>query len=144
MNALIDLLRIGAAPSYTFLLYLFAKENINLNIRSNTVNFLVKYFVRRNVTDFPSTRDLDSIFINLIDLCENSDGIINTNLVINYLTNSTRFANNQVFREKLKGDLYEENAGATRFILCKIEESKKTKEKFTDLIFIRQILQQFL
>jgi hypothetical protein len=42
-------------------------------------------------------------------------------------------ASDDLFRAKLEGNLYEENADATRFVLCKIEESHQTKEKFSDL-----------
>jgi len=39
-----------------------------------------------------------------------------------------------LFEDKLKGKVYDENSGATRFLLCKLEETNnKTKEKFVDL-----------
>ena len=44
------------------------------------------------------------------------------------------YASDELFTDKLKGKLYEENVGSTRFILCKIEElNNKSKETQTDL-----------
>ena len=38
-----------------------------------------------------------------------------------------------VFEEKLKGNLYDENVGLTRFLLCKIEQNEQTVENTIDL-----------
>lgn len=96
------------------------------------VKFLVKYFVRRNITDFPATRDLDRIFIGLVDDCENS-GKIDVNFIVSYLTKPERFADIEKFKSKLLGDIYTDNKAMARFILCKIEESHMTKETWKDL-----------
>ena len=132
-RGLTDLLHIGAAPSYTFLLYLFAEHENNTKLIGDSINFLVKYFVRRNLTDFPSTRDLDAIFIGLVDECERNRDNLTSSFVINYLTYPGRFADLNTFKEKLEGDIYEDNVAATRFILCKIEEEHQTKEIHTNL-----------
>lgn len=132
-RGLTDLLHIGAAPSYTFLLYLFAEHENNPKLIGDSINFLVKYFVRRNLTDFPSTRDLDAIFIGLVDECERNRDNLTSSFVINYLTYPGRFADLNTFKEKLEGDIYEDNVAATRFILCKIEEEHQTKEIHTNL-----------
>ena len=42
-------------------------------------------------------------------------------------------ASDTVFRTKLAGDVYLENADATRYILCKLTESSMTRETWTDL-----------
>ena len=72
-SALVDLERIGATPSYTFLLYLFSLPEDDFtepNVKEKTVELLCKYYFRRNVTDFPNTRDLDSINIDLVEQCQ--------------------------------------------------------------------------
>ncbi|MFA5382500.1 MAG: HNH endonuclease family protein, partial [Candidatus Micrarchaeia archaeon] len=125
-----DLLNINGAPSYQLLLYLFSKKIDNI-VLNNVVEFLVKYFVRRNLTDFPNTRDLDSIFMNLITDLE-SDGItlekIETNLI-----KPGRYSTFETFKQELEKDIYENNVGVTRFILSKIEETNsKTKEIYTN------------
>ena len=51
-----------------------------------------------------------------------------------YLKDPAHFASDELFREKLSGNIYDDNSGATRFILCKIEETNnKTRELYTDL-----------
>lgn len=128
---LLDLLHVGAAPSYTLLLYLFSKYE-DTNFLKEVIEFLVKYFVRRNITDFPATRDLDRIFMNLIDACE-SNGDIDVNFIVSYLTKPEIFADIETFKNKLLGDIYTDNTAMARFILCKIEESHMTKETWKDL-----------
>jgi uncharacterized protein with ParB-like and HNH nuclease domain len=132
-NGLTDLLHIGAAPSYTFLLYLFAEHENNHGLIEGSIKFLMKYFVRRNLTDFPGTRDLDTIFIGLIDECERNRDDLTPSTISNYLTQSTRFSDINTFKKKLEGDIYDDNVAVTRFILCKIEENHQTKEIHTDL-----------
>ncbi|MBO8143578.1 MAG: DUF262 domain-containing protein [Thermodesulfobacterium sp.] len=130
-HELLDLLHVGAAPSYTLLLYLFSKYE-DTSFLKEVIRFLVKYFVRRNITDFPATRDLDRIFMNLVDACENN-GNININFIVSYLTKPERFANIETFKNKLLGDIYTDNTTMARFILCKIEETHMTKETWKDL-----------
>ncbi|RLI02268.1 DUF262 domain-containing protein [Candidatus Bathyarchaeota archaeon] len=128
---LLDLLHVGAAPSYTLLLYLFSKYD-DTNFLKEVVKFLVKYFVRRNITDFPATRDLDRIFMGLVDTFENS-GEIDVNFIVSYLAKAERFADIETFKNKIIGDIYTNNTAMARFILCKIEESHMTKETWKDL-----------
>ncbi|MDD5473756.1 MAG: DUF262 domain-containing HNH endonuclease family protein [Candidatus Methanoperedens sp.] len=130
---LTDLLHIQAAPSYTFLLYLFCEHKDNIELIEESIDFLVKYFVRRNLTDIPGTRDLDSIFIGLVDECEKNKNNLSSQIIINYLTQPNRFARLEIFEEKLRGHIYEENVDVARFILCKMEETHQTKEIYTDL-----------
>ena len=128
---LLDLLHVGAAPAYTLLLYLFSKYD-DTSFLKDVVKFLVKYFVRRNLTDFPATRELDRIFIGLIDACEENK-YVDVNFIISYLTKPEFFASIEIFKNKLLGDIYTDNTAMTRFILCKIEESHMTKENWKNL-----------
>jgi hypothetical protein len=48
------------------------------------------------------------------------------------LTNPQRYSDDENFKKHLNWDLYETNIDATRFILSKIEETKRTKETKTD------------
>lgn len=49
------------------------------------------------------------------------------------MTQPNRFARLEIFEEKLRGNIYEENVDVARFILCKMEETHQTKEIYTDL-----------
>lgn len=127
-----DLINVKAAPAYILLLYLFSNEKYDAIFYKEVIVFLVKYFIRRNITDFPNTRNLDQIFIDLIEKIEEDGGVASAEFIIEWLSNKERMSSRELFEEKLRGDLYELNVDATRFILSKIEESKSTKEHFKD------------
>jgi uncharacterized protein with ParB-like and HNH nuclease domain len=128
-DGLIDLINIGAAPSYALLLYVFEKFKIQNKEKIELISFLVKYFVRRNITDTPPTRDLDNIFIDIISKLH-IKGEYDFEIIKETL--KERMASTELFKEKLSGKIYDENSGATRFILCKLEEINKTKETFVN------------
>ena len=68
-----DLDHIQGAPSYLLLLYVL-KYQTELQLTDDNINKLIellnKYFVRRNLTDYPSTRDLTRIFMDIITRIE--------------------------------------------------------------------------
>ena len=123
-----DILNIGGTPSIIFMLYLLNEFEDNKQLIKETLVFLSKYFVRRNLTDYPATRNLDNIFISLIEECEINKNNLNFEIIKSFLTNPERYAPNNIFKEKLGGDIYENNTLVTRYILCKIEEKHSTKE----------------
>ncbi len=43
------------------------------------------------------------------------------------------FASDELFRKCLEGDIYKDNVGAARYILCKYAETAMTQESWTDL-----------
>lgn len=126
-----ELERIGGAPAYTLLLYLLA-ERPTADLPGIS-EFLVKFFVRRNLTDQPPTRDLARNFITVIDALRRNDGRDPLSVIHQEFQNQGWIAPDEIFRSKLEGSIYEENVDATRFVLCKIEESHQTRETFTDL-----------
>lgn len=126
-----DLERIGGASVYVLLLYLLAdRSSANLGAISE---FLVKFLVRRNLTDQPPTRDLARNFISMIEVLRSKPSEDALEIIREEFHKQGWIATDDIFRAKLEGNLYEENVDATRFVLCKIEESHQTKEKFTDL-----------
>ena len=132
-EGLVDLSHVGAAPAYAFLLYLLSEHPEKKELTRELIKFLVKYFIRRNLTDFPNTRDLDTIFIGLIDLCESDKKNMSFENIQTYLTHADRFQNINIFEDKLRGSIYEENTDMARFILCKLEEDHFTEETKRDL-----------
>ncbi len=126
-----DLERIGGAPAYLLLLYLLAdRSSADLAAISE---FLVKFLVRRNLTDQPPTRDLARNFISLIEVLHGKPSEDALTIIRDEFLKKGWIAPDDMFRAKLEGNLYEENVDATRFVLYKIEESHQTREKFTDL-----------
>ena len=135
-DALEDLDHIQGAPSYLLLMYLMRnKEELAITeVQINKlIRLLTKYFVRRNVTDYPNTRDLTRIFMDIITKIEDTNSVGNDvmSLIVEVLNGN--IASDEQFRSSLMGDLYKENTGATRYILCKLSESAMTNETWTDL-----------
>lgn len=137
-KALKDLDHIQGAPSYLLLMYLM-RNKLELGITEDQINKLIrlltKYFVRRNITDYPSTRDLSRIFMDIISKIEESEAVGNdiVTLIVETLSAPSNCASDEHFRRSLEGDVYKENVGATRYILCKLAESAMTQETWTDL-----------
>jgi len=139
-NLLKDLERIQGVPSYLLLMLLLARrENLNLEFKQleDITSILISFFVRRNTTDKPATRDLTRIFMDISSEIMNK-GIVSdkvVDLVKEKVLNVS--SDDDSFRKGLSGALYEENKGLCRFILCSIEQSKMTKETEKDLWLIR-------
>lgn len=136
-KALRSLDHIQGVPCYLLLLYLRhdAKE-LNLDSKQiiRIVNLLTLYFVRRNTTDYPGTRDLTRIFMEIIESIENDSSIQGTQVyefIKEYLKD--RCASDELFEKCLRGDIYKENSGAARYLLCSLAEKHMTSEKWTDL-----------
>jgi hypothetical protein len=137
-KALEDLDHIQGAPSYLLLMYLMRNQK-ELAVSEDQINQLIrllaKYFVRRNITDYPNTRDLSRIFMDIISKIEESHSVGNdvVSLIVDVLGSSANCASDEQFRRSLEGDVYKDNVGATRYILCKLAESTMTQETWTDL-----------
>lgn len=137
-RALEDLDHIQGAPSYLLLMYLMRNQlalAITEELINNLICLLAKYFVRRNITDYPNTRDLTRIFMDIISKIEesHSTGDDVMNLIIETLSAPSNCASDEQFKRSLEGDVYKDNVGATRYILCKLAESAMTQETWTDL-----------
>lgn len=131
---LINLERIQGAPAYLLLLFLeLYRDQLQLTEKNLTdiTHTLMLFFVRRNITDFPNTRNLDAIFMKLVQQIKNMSGEDIVREIHDYLVSES--SSDQIFEEKLRGPLYYQNDAATRFILCYIEETYQTKEIYSDL-----------
>ena len=95
------------------------------------IKLLVSFFVRRNITDIPNTRNLTKIFMDIISSIKENRNDTVYNICRNKLISES--APDSLFEEKLRGPLYDLNDTATRFILCHIEAQHTTKEIYTDL-----------
>ncbi len=129
-----DLDRIQGAPSYLLMLYLLVRRealSINVEHLGEIARLLVCFFVRRNLTDTPPTRDLTRLFMDIIDKVASLSGESVVKSIREELLEFS--ATDEVFRNKLDGAIYEENAGVTRFVLCALAEQSMTKETWVDL-----------
>lgn len=125
---LIDLKRLGIAPSYSLLLYLFSTLEDDFSV---LLNFLENWFIRRHLTDYPATNKLDQIFLDLISEIYNKDYSFEN--IKKFMTTKERYSSDEKFKELLlNGDIYTLNTGATRCLLTKLEKSKRTRENTVD------------
>jgi len=133
-KSLKDLNRIEGSPSYLLLLYLMGRrEELKLDMPNLKIitNLLVRFFVRRNLTDLPPTRDLTRLFMTIIEKISKLKGKDIVNSIRGELVKVS--ASDQVFIEKLEGPIYDENSGVTRFILMALAENGMTRETWVDL-----------
>tara|TARA_Y100000589_G_scaffold62852_3_gene54125 strand:- start:30543 stop:32330 length:1788 start_codon:yes stop_codon:yes gene_type:complete len=133
--ALRNLENVNAADAYMLLMFLEKRFNINEEQEIELIDLLCKYFIRRNVTDFPGTRNLTNYFIEIISEISNHDHY-DFNKVKEVVLRVGKPADDELFAKKLMGDIYEENVGAVRFVLSSIELSEtQTDEIYTNFYF---------
>ncbi|WP_243299638.1 DUF262 domain-containing protein [Bacillus litorisediminis] len=135
-NSYLDLERIQGTPSYLLLLYLLKQSDDLLLTEDHIIKInklLINFFVRRNLTDIPATRDLTRIFMSLVEEIEDKH-LTGEDVYIKIrqrLIESS--ASDSTFKERLSGQVYIDNSGATRFILCMIAKQGMTLENQIDL-----------
>ncbi len=133
-SLLLSLDRIQGAAGYLLLLVLFERQS-TLQLKQEhleqVVNFLIAFFVRRNTTDLPPTRDLTRIFMDVTEAIMVLSGDAVVSHIKQCLTSET--ANDVQFEQSLKGPVYEDNKAVCRFVLCTLEENRMTRETQVDL-----------
>ncbi len=139
-SKIIELNRVGAAASYTLLLYLLEHQSKleSPDVITQTIDFLIKYYLRRNVTDTPNTRNLDAINIEIVEKChhviESGEKITFDLIIALHMNNSkAKPASLYFFKHWLNGAIYNNNVGMTRYLLWKIESIFHTREYAHDL-----------
>lgn len=130
-DQLLELSRAQGVASYLMLLFLFKKQN-QLELKDETLALLVKllvcFFVRRNLTDMPPTRDLERLFISICESLESEGlkGIAAAEYIKKRLVDVS--ASDASFKERLEGPIYDVNPDMTRYILTVIASPSVTKE----------------
>ena len=130
-HQLLELSRAQGVASYLKLLFLFKKQN-QLELKDETLALLVKllvcFFVRRNLTDTPPTRDLERLFISICESLESEGlkGIAAAEYIKKRLVDVS--ASDASFKERLEGPIYDVNPDMTRYILTVIASPSVTKE----------------
>lgn len=130
-HQLLELSRAQGVASYLLLLFLFKKQS-QLELKDETLALLVKllvcFFVRRNLTDTPPTRDLERLFISICESLESEGlkGIAAAEYIKKRLVDVS--ASDAFFKERLEGPIYDVNPDMTRYILTVIASPSVTKE----------------
>lgn len=130
-HQLLELSRAQGVASYLMLLFLFKKQS-QLELKDETLALLVKllvcFFVRRNLTDTPPTRDLERLFISICESLESEGlkGVAAAEYIKKRLVDVS--ASDASFKERLEGPIYDVNPDMTRYILTVIASPSVTKE----------------
>lgn len=130
-HQLLELSRAQGVASYLMLLFLFKKKD-QLELKDETLALLVRllvcFFVRRNLTDTPPTRDLERLFISICESLEGEGlkGIAAAEYIKKRLVDVS--ASDTSFKERLEGPIYDVNPDMTRYILTVIASPSVTKE----------------
>lgn len=130
-DALSDLSHVQGVSSYILLLFLMRnRESIQLTDTqlADICKLLVKFFVRRNLTNNPPTRNLPRLFIYINEHIE--DAHLKGGAIYTYIAKElqTTCGSDEEFEAALRGDIYDANPDATRFILASLAKNSITKE----------------
>lgn len=131
---LLDLDRIGGSPSYLLLMKLISNKDtyeISADDINGVIKLMVGFFVRRNITDFPNTRNLNKLFIDIIAAIKGLKNKAVTDKIKEIIAANS--SDDAIFKSKLEGPVYQTNTDSTRFLLCYYEDKYSTKEIHTDL-----------
>jgi hypothetical protein len=131
---LIELDRIGSAPAYLVLLYLFSLDSRHIGgarFLEQVVELLMRYSVRRNVTDKPPTRQIDQAFIDLVESCAarvKAGKKLEFEWFVDELIKFARPASLEEFRSALSGHIYDNNSWMARYVLIQLDQMHHSKE----------------
>lgn len=128
------LMRAKGSPSYQLIMWLISKQ-AELELSDDriaiVVDWLINFFVRRNLTGSPATNALDKLFMGTIDAIEKNEDQGVLDIIASRLRAVS--SSDEVFRERLSGRIYEENSDVARYILTTLAEDAMTKETTVDL-----------
>ncbi|MFC1544592.1 DUF262 domain-containing protein [Gemmatimonadota bacterium] len=138
-DGLTELDRIGSAPAYLLLLYLFSLGTEHIeeeNFLARVVNLMGSYFIRRNLTDKPPTRQIDQGLIDVVESCATriSEGKqLSFDWFFDELMKHTRPASLDELKAALEGDIYYNNSAMARYVLIQIDQLHHSREYQPDL-----------
>jgi len=127
--------RLNITQSYMFIMMLFEKQE-KLNLSNDQIKQIlckiISFFVRRNLTNIPQARDVNSLFSSLANdnelfSKESSDAI---NYIIDRIDDKK--AKDEVVLLSLNEGIYDKDYGLTRIILSTYENRKRNKETIID------------
>jgi uncharacterized protein with ParB-like and HNH nuclease domain len=131
---LTELERVGSAPVYQLLLYLFSLHSEHFedpNLLAGITGLMKQYFIRRNVTDKPPTRQIDQGLIDLVESCAariKQGQKLNFDWFVEELMKRARPATLQEFKAALEGDIYDNNTWMTRYVLIEVDQLFHSRE----------------
>jgi hypothetical protein len=129
-----ELARMGSAPAYLVLLYLFSLDSTHLedaNFLERVVDLLARYFIRRNVTDKPPTRQIDQSLIDVVESCAarvEAGKKLDFGWFVDELMKHARPATLDDFKAALGGPLYDSSSWMARYVLIQLDQLHHSRE----------------
>jgi len=133
-GGLTELDHISSAPSYLVLLYLFSLDGKHLEdarFLERVVDLLARYFIRRNVTDKPPTRQIDQALIDVVESCAariKAGKKLGFDWLVEQLMEHARPASIDEFKTALGGHIYDTNSAMARYVLIQVDQFHQSRE----------------
>lgn len=133
-EGLTELDRISSAPVYVVLLYLFSLDATHLDdgkFLERVVDLMARYFIRRNVTDKPPTRQIDQAMIDIVESCAariKEGNNLEFQWFADELMKHAPPASLQEFKAALAGDIYDNNTWMARYVLIQLDQLHHSRE----------------
>lgn len=125
-NKLVDLKKLGIAPAYTLLLFLF--DQYSQQDFSGLLNYIEQWFMVRHLTNIPATSRTDDIFITVAKTQHEKYDEATLIAQLQQALPDVKY-----IKQSLESpDLYEDNAHLTRYILVYLEQKQRTAENAVD------------
>jgi uncharacterized protein with ParB-like and HNH nuclease domain len=131
---LTELAWINSTPAYLILLYLSsleAKHFADGKFLVKVVELLARYFIRRNVTDIPPTRQIDQAFIDVVETCAariKKGKVLDYDWFVAELLKHARPATLKEFKTALGGQIYDNNTWMARYVLIQLDQMHHSRE----------------
>lgn len=125
-SKLADLKKLGVAPAYTLLLFLF--NQYPRQDFTNLLNYLEQWFMARHLTNVPATNRTDDIFIAA---AQTQHAQYNEAVLFAELQKALP-ARDYIKQALQSVTLYEDNPALVRYILVYLEQQKRTAENRVD------------
>jgi hypothetical protein len=129
-----SVLQVEAVPARILLLYLLVQfPSLISDLFPRVTEDLVKFFIRRHLTDIPKTRDLDDLFVEIVEEV-GTLGLSATSSAICALVHQklkSRVSDLDSVRGPLLHDI--DKSSFARVLLCRIEIAQRSPEDLPDL-----------
>lgn len=134
-SALVDLRHVPSAPTLVLALFLIQRRDImqlDEALLERIVNLVVRFVVRRSLTNEPATRELIPLFLRIIARLRADEATGEDVFAIVREELLSVSATDDRLREELAGPVYEESAALTKFLLAYAEAPHQGGENPTD------------
>lgn len=123
----------NATSAFTLLLFLLRRKEpfrFDDNQMCRLFELTLKFFVRRNITNIPSTGALPQIIMDIIEKI-NQLHEVSFDVVYNILLDAycSKTSSDETIRDVLNGDVYDTNRDMTRYLLCSLCDTAINNER---------------